>query len=97
MSWTTYKFGGPQFVNDVTNFLGRTLFPNKTLQMNTVNQVQVNVFSRSTVEDRIDSVVSRTTVKVEEKGTGDVDKGTNEVVTTDSRPDFVGKLKGEEV
>ena len=65
--------------------------------MNTVNQLQVNVFSRSTVEDRIDSVVSRTTVKVEEKGTGDVDKGTNEVVTTVSRPDFVGKLKGEEV
>jgi len=70
------KNGGTQFVDDVTNFLGRTLFPNQTLQLSTANSVPVNVFSRSTVEDRIDSVVSRSSVKVEEKGTGDGTKGT---------------------
>ena len=70
------KNGGTQFVDDVTNFLGRTLFPNQSLQMSTANSVPVNVFSRSTVEDRIDSVVSRSSVKVEEKGTGDGTKGT---------------------
>ena len=63
------KNGGTQFVDDVTNFLGRTLFPNQTLQLSTANSVPVNVFSRSTVEDRIDSVVSRSSVKVD-KGTG---------------------------
>ncbi|MFV2047045.1 hypothetical protein KDJ21_007465 [Metabacillus litoralis] len=63
------KNGGTQFVDDVTNFLGRTLFPNQSLQMSTANSVPVNVFSRSTVEDRIDSVVSRSSVKVD-KGTG---------------------------
>ncbi|MCM3162661.1 hypothetical protein [Metabacillus litoralis] len=59
------KNGGTQFVDDVTNFLGRTLFPNQTLQLSTANSVPVNVFSRSTVEDRIDSVVSRSSVKVD--------------------------------
>ncbi|MFD2214908.1 HNH endonuclease [Metabacillus endolithicus] len=63
------KKGGTQFVDDVTNFLGRTLFPNQSLQMSTANSVPVNVFSRSTVEDRIDSVVSRSSVKVD-KGRG---------------------------
>ncbi|WP_306821490.1 hypothetical protein [Metabacillus litoralis] len=70
------KNGGTQFVDDVTNFLGRTLFPNQSFQMSTANSVPVNVFSRSTVEDRIDSVVSMSAVKVEEKGTGDGTKGT---------------------
>ncbi|WP_233499194.1 DNA/RNA non-specific endonuclease [Bacillus weihaiensis] len=70
------KNGGTRFVDDVTDFLGRTLFPNQSLQMSTANSVPVNVFSRSTVEDRIDSVVSRSSVKVEEKGTGDGTKGT---------------------
>ncbi|WP_072578608.1 hypothetical protein [Bacillus weihaiensis] len=70
------KNGGTRFIDDVTHFLGRTLFPNQTLQMSTANSVPVNVFSRSTVEDRIDSVVSRSSVKVEEKGTGDGTKGT---------------------
>jgi len=59
------KKGGTQFVDDVTNFLGRTLFPNQTLQLSTANSVPVNVLSRSTVEDRIDSVVSRSSVKVD--------------------------------
>ncbi|XQY92520.1 hypothetical protein ACNRWW_03595 [Metabacillus sp. HB246100] len=36
----------------------------------------LNVFSRSTVEDRIDSVVSRDSVKVEGEGTGEGTKGT---------------------
>ena len=70
------KNGGTQFVDDVTHFLGRTLFPNQSLQVSTANSVPVNVFSRSTVEDRIDSVVSRASVKVEEKGIGDDTNGT---------------------
>ena len=66
------KNGGTRFVDDVTDFLGRTLFPNQSLQMSTANSVPVNVFSRATVEDRIDSVVSRSSVKV--------DMGTSEKV-----------------
>ena len=58
------KNGGTQFVDEVTDFLGRTLFPNQNLQMSTANSVPLNVFSRATVEDRIDSVV-RSTVKVD--------------------------------
>ncbi|WP_273124106.1 HNH endonuclease signature motif containing protein [Bacillus weihaiensis] len=73
------KNGGTQFVDDVTHFLGRTLFPDQNLQMSTANSVPLNVFSRATVEDRIDSVVSRSSVKVEEKGTGDGTKGTVKV------------------
>ncbi|XQY92515.1 polymorphic toxin type 15 domain-containing protein [Metabacillus sp. HB246100] len=80
------KNGGTQFVDDVTHFLGRTLFPNQNLQMSTANSVPVNVFSRSTVEDRIDSVVSRSSVKVEEKGIGDVTKGTGKVKHLDDVP-----------
>ncbi|WP_255301504.1 HNH endonuclease [Bacillus sp. AFS040349] len=79
------KNGGTQFVDDVTNFLGRTLFPNQTLQLSTANSVPVNVFSRSAVEDRIDSVVSRSSVKVEEKGNGNklkVEDFTKEILET---------------
>ncbi|WP_273130652.1 HNH endonuclease signature motif containing protein [Bacillus weihaiensis] len=97
------KNGGTRFVDDVTDFLGRTLFPNQTLQMSTTNSMPVNVFSRSTtVEDRIDSVVSRSSVKVEEKGNGDgkgtvKDKGVSET-NLRNIDDFInGNKKFDEV
>ena len=80
------KNGGTQFVDDVTNFLGRTLFPNQSLQMSTANSVPVNVFSRSTVEDRIDSVVSRSSVKV--------DKGTGNTIDSDLIKKYIRDIEG---
>ena len=80
------KNGGTRFVDDVTDFLGRTLFPNQSLQMSTANSVPVNVFSRATVEDRIDSVVSRSSVKV--------DKGTGNTIDSDLIKKYIRDIEG---
>ncbi|WP_226793102.1 hypothetical protein [Bacillus sp. B1-b2] len=70
------KYSGNKLVQDVNHFLGRTLIPNHNLQVGMANQVPINVFSRSAVEDRIDSVVFRFDGKNQNKGTGDGTKGT---------------------
>ncbi|WP_236691762.1 YwqI/YxiC family protein [Niallia circulans] len=63
------KNSGKQYVQEVTHFFRQTFMPHPSFQLSTANQVPVNVWSRATIENRMDSIVPVSLRKVEGKGT----------------------------
>ncbi|WP_226793532.1 AHH domain-containing protein [Bacillus sp. B1-b2] len=74
------KYSGTKMVQEVNQFLGRTLFPNQNLQVSMANQVPINVLSRLAVEDRIDLVVYRFDGKVTKKTGNTVSDYINDII-----------------
>ncbi|MEI2366577.1 DNA/RNA non-specific endonuclease [Niallia circulans] len=89
------KNSGKQYVQEVTHFFRQTLMPHPSFQLSTANQAPINVWSRATIENRMDSIVPASLRKVEGKGTT---KGTGNgnIVNEVKEIDF-GKhiIKGE--
>ncbi|CAM5603277.1 hypothetical protein SAFG77S_09534 [Streptomyces afghaniensis] len=94
------KNSGKQYVQEVTHFFRQNFMPNPSFQLSTANQAPVNVWSRATIENRMDSIVPASLRKVEGKGTtkGTVkDKGVSET-TLRNIDDFInGNKKFDEV
>ncbi|MEK4442195.1 MULTISPECIES: hypothetical protein [Niallia] len=63
------KNSGKQYVQEVTHFFRQNFMPNPSFQLSTANQSPVNVWSRATIENRMDSIVPVSLRKVEGKGT----------------------------
>ena len=63
------KNSGKQYVQEVTHFFRQNFMPNPSFQLSTANQAPVNVWSRATIENRMDSIVPASLRKVEGKGT----------------------------
>ncbi|UQZ77759.1 hypothetical protein C2I17_23540 [Niallia circulans] len=70
------KNSGKQYVQEVTHFFRQNFMPNPSFQLSTANQAPVNVWSRATIENRMDSIVPVSLRKVEGKGTT---KGTGKI------------------
>ncbi|WP_445668928.1 DNA/RNA non-specific endonuclease [Niallia sp. FSL W8-0951] len=89
------KNSGKQYVQEVTHFFRQNFMPNPSFQLSTANQAPINVWSRATIENRMDSIVPASLRKVEGKGTT---KGTGNgnIVNEVKEIDF-GKhiIKGE--
>ncbi len=77
------KNSGKQYVQEVTHFFRQTFMPNPSFQLSTANQAPINVWSRATIENRMDSIVPVSLRKVEGKGTT---KGTGNVKHLDDVP-----------
>ncbi|WP_234396952.1 DNA/RNA non-specific endonuclease [Bacillus massiliglaciei] len=76
-AWPSHiKNGGQQYIQDVTHFFRQTLMPNPPFQLSTANQAPINIMNRSTIENRMDSIVSASPGKVEGKGAEGATKGT---------------------
>ncbi|MED3837876.1 Uncharacterised protein [Niallia circulans] len=94
------KNSGKQYVQEVTHFFRQNLMPNPSFQLSTANQAPINVWSRATIENRMDSIVPASLRKVEGKGTtkGTVkDKGVSET-NLRNIDDFInGNKKFDEV
>ncbi|WP_234396930.1 hypothetical protein [Bacillus massiliglaciei] len=76
-AWPSHiKNGGQQYVQDVTQFFRRSLMPNPSFQLSAANQAPINMMNRTTIENRMDSIVPASPVKIEGKGAGSVTKGT---------------------
>ncbi|MEK4747784.1 hypothetical protein NST77_09520 [Niallia sp. FSL W8-0177] len=63
------KNSGKQYVQEVTHFFRQNFMPHPSFQLSTANQAPVNVWSRATIENRMDSIVPASLRKVEGKGT----------------------------
>ena len=63
------KNSGKQYVQEVTHFFRQNFIPNPSFQLSTANQAPINVWSRATIENRMDSIVPASLRKVEGKGT----------------------------
>ncbi|MGI8350475.1 hypothetical protein NiCM35_11955 [Niallia circulans] len=63
------KNSGKQYVQEVTHFFRQNFMPHPSFQLSTANQAPVNVWSRATIENRMDSIVPVSLRKVEGKGT----------------------------
>ncbi|MEZ2719774.1 hypothetical protein ACBP97_24950, partial [Niallia circulans] len=63
------KNSGKQYVQEVTHFFRKNFMPNPSFQLSTANQSPINVWSRATIENRMDSIVPASLRKVEGKGT----------------------------
>ncbi|CAM5603381.1 MULTISPECIES: hypothetical protein [Niallia] len=70
------KNSGKQYVQEVTHFFRQNFMPHPSFQLSTANQAPINVWSRATIENRMDSIVPASLRKVEGKGTT---KGTGDV------------------
>ncbi|MGI8349260.1 DNA/RNA non-specific endonuclease, partial [Niallia circulans] len=69
-----------QYVQEVTHFFRQNFMPHPSFQLSTANQAPVNVWSRATIENRMDSIVPVSLRKVEGKGTTKgIDNGTRQV------------------
>jgi len=94
------KNSGKQYVQEVTHFFRQNFMPHPSFQLSTANQAPINVWSRATIENRMDSIVPASLRKVEGKGTtkGTVkDKGVSET-TLRNIDDFInGNKKFDEV
>ncbi|WP_235973240.1 HNH endonuclease [Niallia circulans] len=94
------KNSGKQYVQEFTHFFRQNFMPHPSFQLSTANQAPVNVWSRATIENRMDSIVPASLRKVEGKGTtkGTVkDKGVSET-TLRNIDDFInGNKKFDEV
>ncbi|AYV70216.1 hypothetical protein M1D49_10555 [Bacillus sp. PK3-056] len=78
------KNSGKQYVQEVTHFFRQNFTPHPSFQLSTANQAPVNVWSRATIENRMDSIVPASLRKVEgkgtTKGTGNTSKAFDDVV-----------------
>ncbi|MGI8350477.1 zincin-like metallopeptidase toxin domain-containing protein [Niallia circulans] len=70
------KNSGKQYVQEFTHFFRQNFMPHPSFQLSTANQAPVNVWSRATIENRMDSIVPVSLRKVEGKGTT---KGTGKI------------------
>jgi hypothetical protein len=77
------KNSGKQYVQEVTHFFRQNFMPNPSFQLSTANQAPINVWSRVTIENRMNSIVPASLRKVEGKGTT---KGTGNVKHLDDVP-----------
>ncbi|MEI2367222.1 hypothetical protein V8V69_14630, partial [Niallia circulans] len=63
------KNSGKQYVQEVTHFFRQTFMPHPSFQLSTANQAPINVWSRATIENRMDSIDPASLRKVEGKET----------------------------
>ena len=89
------KNSGKQYVQEVTHFFRQNFMPNPSFQLSTANQAPINVWSRATIENRMDSIVPASLRKVEgkgtTKGTGNTSKAFDDVVKDGSH--FLDEFK----